>query len=63
MAAKKNPAACDGWALAKANFENLHKEYSALAFQSQLAFLQRRFGLPPLRAAVVAPLAFGEARP
>jgi hypothetical protein len=61
MAAKKNPTSCEGRAL-KANFENLHKEYSAPAFQSQLAFLQRRFGLPQFRAAVVAFLAFGETR-
>ncbi len=48
MPKKKNPAACDGWAL-KANSKNLRSSLSAFAFRSQLIFLQRRFGLPPLR--------------
>ena len=36
---------------------------SATAFQSQIKYLARRFGLSAARAAALAPLAFGEARP
>ena len=57
MAAKKNPAACDGRAKAVSKIDGASN--SATAFQSQIRFLARR-GIPAARAAIVAPLVFGE---
>ena len=61
MAKNKGRSDCDAGPL-KATLRNMSDQDSVSAFQSQLAYLQRRFGLPPLRAAVVASLIFPEAR-
>jgi hypothetical protein len=63
---KKSPTVCGGRA-SKAKSESMHAPYSALAFKSQTlnfqaAHVARRFDLAPHVAALVASLAFGEAR-
>lgn len=62
MIKKKGPSACDTRAC-EGGKEVWRAFYSAPAFESQLTFLRRHFGLEPRLAAVVARLAFGEARP
>jgi hypothetical protein len=67
LAAKKSPTACDGRAL-KAKSKNVHALYSAPPSESQTqieTLRERRLaraGLSLAQAAIVAPLAFGEAR-
>jgi hypothetical protein len=56
---KKDPAVCDDRAL-KAETKNTHALYSAPAFQSQILYIQRRFGVAPIRAELLAVLCFGE---
>jgi hypothetical protein len=62
---KGNPAARGDAGRASKVFslatEHLEDTRPPLPFQ--LAYLGRRFGLTPSLAAIVAPLAFGEARP
>lgn len=57
---KKGRRGCDAAALKL--IKNMNADYGAIAEKSQAAFLIRRFGLPPLRAELVAHLVFGEAR-
>jgi hypothetical protein len=61
VATKKDPATCDDRAL-KAIQNHVGAQHSALAFQSQINFLKRRFGLAPAHAAATAELAFPDRR-
>jgi hypothetical protein len=52
---------CDGQGQGEFS-NNLRGQNTATATKSQIRFLSRRFGLAPLRAALVASLVFGEMR-
>jgi len=43
------------------SFSTLHSKFTPFPLTAQAAFLCRRFGVAPTRAALVASLAFGEA--